>query len=158
MTQPNSSTAPGGYFRRDDRPPITPDSAPRPGAVDGPRLRRTVWPRAIISPRVWTTSEPGYPVAGSYVRTFWTAVLGPGAVADLLRLATAASRDRSLRRPPALSQLTVAGLARESAGHIEVRTVIPPLSSSQLMAMPPAIRRLHDQYTRRADRDRPSAA
>ncbi len=158
MTAPKPSTAPGGSFRRDDRPPIAPDSAPAPGAVDRSRLRRTVWPRPIISPRVWTTSEPGYPVTSSYVRTFWTAVLGPGAVADLLRLATAASRDRSLRRPAGLSQLTVFGLVRESAGHIEVRTVIPPLTITHLLALPPAIRRLHDQHLRQNDLDRPSAA
>jgi len=85
-------------------------------------------------------------------------VLGPGAVADLLRLATAASRDRSLRRPVGLSRLSVFGLVRESAGHIEVRTVIPPLTATHLMALPPAIRRLHDQHLRQSDLDRPSAA
>ena len=85
-------------------------------------------------------------------------MLGPGAVADLLRLATAASRDRSLRRPAGLSQLSVAGLARESEGHIEVRTVIPPLTTSQLLALPASIRRSHDQYVRQEGHERRSAA
>ena len=104
------------------------------------------------------SAEPGYPVAGAYVRTFWTAVLGPGAVADLLRLATAASRDRSLRRPIGLSQLSVVGLVREHEGHIEVRTVIPPLAASQALALPAAIRRLHDEHLRHNDADQSSAA
>jgi hypothetical protein len=107
---------------------------------------------------VWASSEPGYAVASPYVRTFWTAVLGPGAVADLLRLATAASRDRSLRRPAGLSRLSIAGLARESGGHVEVRTVIPPLTTSQLLDLPAAIRRLHDKYTREYNGDRWTAA
>jgi len=163
MTNSKHSAAPGGSIRRDDRPPIAPDSAPTPGAADRLRLRRTVWPRPIVSPRVWVspvwvTPEPGYPVTSRYVRTFWTAVLGPGAVADLLRLATAASRGRSLRRPAALSELSIAGLVREREGHIEVRTVIPPLSASQLVSLPPAIRRLHERYVRRAEQDRSSAA
>ena len=107
---------------------------------------------------MWSTSESGYPVASPYVRTFWTAVLGPGAVADLLRLATAASRGRSLRRPTGLSQLSVVGLAREVDGHIEIRTVIPPLTTSQLLGLPASIRRLHDQQTRREARNRSAAA
>ena len=158
MSNFKHSTAPGGSIRRDDRPPIAPDSAPTPGAVDRSRLRRTVWPRPVISPRVWISSEPGFPVAGPYVRTFWTAVLGPGAVADLLRLATAASRDRSLRRPTGLSQLTVAGLIREHSGRVEVRTVIPPLTTSQILALPAPIRRMHDQHIRQHDASRSSAA
>ena len=120
-------------------------------------MRRTVWPRPVISPRVWAPSGSGYPVASPYVRTFWTAVLGPGAVADLLRLATAASRGRSLRRPAGLSQLSVAGLARELDGQIEIRTVIPPLTTSQLVALPASIRRLHEEHIRQ-DLDRWSAA
>lgn len=142
-----NSAAPGN-IRRDVRPPITPDSAPRPGAVEGQahrRLRRTVRPRTVVSPLVWDSADPGYPVASDYVRTFWTATLGPGAVADLLRLATAASRGRSLRRPLSLSRLCVAGLARERSGRVEVRTVIPPLTPAQLRSLHPSIRRLHAQ-------------
>ena len=85
-------------------------------------------------------------------------MLGPGAVADLLRLATAASRDRSLRRPIGLSQLSVVGLVREHEGNVEVRTVIPPLTTSQALALPAAIRRLHDEHIRQNDLDQPSAA
>ena len=100
-------------------------------------------PRPIIAPAVWETDDAGHAANSKYVRTFWTAVLGPGAVADLLRLATAASRGRSLRRPVNLSLLCAAGLARHHDGRIEVRTTVPELSNHQLRELPPAIRRMH---------------
>ena len=144
MRTARDSTAPGATIRRDVRPPIAPDSASSPGAVDRPRLRRTVRPRAIVAPGVWETFEPGHGVTSAYVRTFWTALLGPGAVADLLRLATAASRGRSLRRPVGLSRLCVAGLAREHDGRLQVKITLPPLTARQLRALHPAVRRLHN--------------
>lgn len=161
------STAPG-HIRRDVRPPIPPDSAPQPGAVGGPgpdevydvraQLRRTVWPRPVVSPRIWHHDEPGHPAASRYVRTFWTAALGPGAVADLLRLATAATRGRSLRRPLGLSILCEAGLAREVGGHLEVRTVVPPVPGRTLRSLHPAVRRLHEEDHWRDEMKPPSAA
>lgn len=122
------------------------------------QLRRTVWPRAVVAPQVWVTDEPGYPAASRYVRTFWTAALGPGAVADLLRLATAAARGRSLRRPVGLSPLCEAGLAREHNGRIEVRTTIPPVSGPRLRGLHPAVRRLHEEPRWREEMEPPSAA
>ena len=158
MNTAKDSTAPGATIRRDARPPIAPDSASPPGAVDGSKLRRTVRPRKIVSPRVWATSESGHAASSAYVRTFWTALLGPGAVADLLRLATAASRGRSLRRPLSLSRLCAAGLAREHNGHLEVRVTVPRLTGNQLRTMPPAVRRLHDQPRWRDGLEYPPAA
>lgn len=122
------------------------------------KLRRTVWPRAVVAPRVWDTNDPGYPAASRYVRTFWTAALGPGAVTDLLRLATAAARGRSLRRPLGLSRLCEAGLAREVGGRLEVRTTIPPLSGPVLRVLHPAVRRLHEEARWLDELDPPSAA
>lgn len=98
----------------------------------------------MVAPEVWETFEPGHAVTSAYVRTFWTALLGPGAVADLLRLATAASRGRSLRRPVGLSRLCVAGLAREHDGRLQVKTTIPTLTVHQLRTLHPAVRRLHN--------------
>jgi len=103
-----------------------------------------VWPRPIVSPAVWETSDPGHAATSAYVRTFWTALLGPGAVADLLRLATAASRGRSLRRPLGLSRLCAAGLAREIDGTVEVRVTVPALTIHQVRSLPPSVRRLHN--------------
>ena len=112
----------------------------------------------MVSPVVWDSSDNGYPATSHYVRTFWTAALGPGAVADLLRLATAASRGRSLRRPLSLSRLCAAGLAREHDGRLEVRTVIPPLTPTQVKSLHPSIRRLHDAYQHEDLPEMPPAA
>ena len=118
-----------------------------PGAVEGrAKLRRTVIPRRTVQPVEWSEPQHGHPVASAYVRTFWTAYLGPGAVADLLRLATAASRGRSLLRPIHLSRLGAAGLVRQLADRVEVRTEIPQLEPHQVRALAPRIRRMHEDY------------
>lgn len=72
---------------------------------------------------------------------WWSALLGPGAVADLLRLATAAQRGRSLPRPVHLEHLARHGLVRPSGSHVEVVMAFP--------AIPPAwLRRLHPEIRR----------
>ena len=118
-----------------------------PGAVEGlAKLRRTVIPRRTVHPVEWSDPHHGHPVAGEYVRTFWTAYLGPGAVADLLRLATAASRGRSLLRPIHLSRLGAEGLVRQLADRVEVRTEIPQLNPHQVRELSPRVRRMHTDY------------
>ena len=89
-----SFAAPESY-RRNDRPPIPSDAAPPSGAVEA--LRATVHQRPFVRPELWsdTLSGLGYPHHHRYVRRYWTAVIGPGAVADLLRLAAAASASES---------------------------------------------------------------
>jgi len=83
---------------------------------------------------------PGYPPHHPYVRRYWTAVLGPGAVADLLRLITAARRGCSLREPLHLAELARAGLVRFEPGRVWVRDTVPPLSPPNLRRLPPALR------------------
>ena len=119
-------------------------SAPRSGAAASP-IRRTAKERSIITPIPWDWAEieNGYSPTHPYVRLYWTATIGPGAVADLLRLATAAARGRSLRRPTHLHVLVRAGLAHTHNGHVFVRTRIPPLSAVQVRLLPPDLRRRH---------------
>lgn len=103
--------------------------------------------RRLVEPEPWPDDDRvGYPSDHPYVRRYWTAVLGPGAVADLLRLATAAQRGRSLRRPVNLASLTRAGLVRHSDGRILVRTVIPPVPVGSVRRMHPVLR---DELMRR---------
>lgn len=132
-----SSTAPG--IPTDDRPPI--GAVPPPGAVEPyQRLRRTVHRRRHITPGVWL--EPGdYPFHHPYVRRFWTPILGPGAIADLLRLATAASRGRSLPRPVHLGDLARAGFVTEGECAVLVRVAIPCVPAELHHRLPPALRR-----------------
>jgi hypothetical protein len=81
-----------------------------------------------------------------YIRRFWTAAIGAGAVADLLRLATAARRDRSLRRPHSLPALIRAGLVRIVDHRLEVRTRVPLLPPPLVRRLPPRVRRDHERF------------
>ena len=130
-----------------DSPSSVVESAPRSGAAAGVQ-RRTARQRAVIRPLPWesaTVSTPSYSPTHPYVRLYWTATIGPGAVADLLRLATAARRGRSLRRPTHLHVLVRAGLAHTHNGQIFVRTRIPPLNNIQVRLLPPDLRRQHPE-------------
>lgn len=127
------------------------DPAPRSDAVASlpyVPLRPTVHQRPAIRPAPWldAISELGYPTDHPYVRRFWTSAIGPGAVADLLRLAVAARRDRSLPRPVHLHVLIREGLARCSNGLLFVRPTVPPLSVTHVLRLPPALRREHARY------------
>ena len=123
----------------DDRPPI--GAVPPPGVAEPYlRLRRTVYDRPRIVPAVWDV--PGdYPVADPYVRRYWTPILGPGAVADLLRLATAAVRGRSLPRPIHLVELARAGFVRATGSAILVRTSVPEVPPALRRRLPPMLQR-----------------
>ena len=135
------TAAPGNH---DSRPHVV-GSAPPPGAAANP-VRATARQRAIITPLPWQPTDPNiptYPVTHSYVRRYWTATIGPGAVADLLRLATAAQRGRSLRRPTHLHVLVRANLVHATQGHVFVRTRIPRLTPLQIRLLPPDLRREH---------------
>jgi hypothetical protein len=116
------------------------EAAPLSGAA-GPSPS-TVHRRPLITPALWTdaTEGLGYQPDHPYVRRYWTAVLGPGAVADLLRLITAARRGRSLREPLHLAELARAGLVRFEPGRVCVRETVPPLSPRHLRRLPPALR------------------
>jgi hypothetical protein len=123
----------------DDRPPI--GAVPLPGAAEPfQRLRPTVHERPIVTPQVWDDGI-GVPVDDPYVRRYWTALLGPGAIADLLRLATAAVRRRSLPRPVHLSQLARAGLVRADGAGLFVRIRIPEIPRGRYAGLAPPLRR-----------------
>ena len=135
------TAAPGNH---DSRPPVV-ESAPPPGAA-AKHARVTARQRAIITPIPWETSNPDivtYATDHPYVRRYWTATIGPGAVADLLRLATAAQRGRSLRRPSHLHVLVRSNLVHARLGQVFVRTKIPQLTTIQVRLLPPDLRRAH---------------
>jgi hypothetical protein len=88
-------------------------------------------------------TELGYSPADPYVRRFWTAVIGPGAVADLLRLAAAARCGTRIRRPTHLHILVGEGLVFVLAGRLLVRPTIPPLGPQHTRRLPPRLQREH---------------
>lgn len=128
----------------DSRPPVV--VAAPPSDVAAGLIRPTARQRAIITPLPWETTDPNittYPLSHPYVRRYWTATIGPGAVADLLRLATAAQRGRSLRRPTHLHVLVRSNLAHTTSGTVFVRTRVPELSPFHVRLLPPDLRRAH---------------
>ncbi|MEN8238807.1 MAG: hypothetical protein ABFR53_06345 [Actinomycetota bacterium] len=99
--------------------------------------------RPIVEPVLATTPTSGYSPSHEYVRRFWIAVLGPGAVADLLRLTAAAQSGRSLKEPVHLPALLAAGLAIRLHGSVIVNPTVPPVPAHLVRRMPPALRRAH---------------
>lgn len=93
----------------------------------------------MVRPRLWK-SPGGYPADHTYVRRYWTAAIGPGAVADLLRLIQAAKAQRSIRRPVNTPSLARSGLVVGQASGLWVRSTIPPLPLELLRRLPPALR------------------
>ncbi|MGI9665486.1 MAG: hypothetical protein ACR2N2_00055 [Acidimicrobiia bacterium] len=80
------------------------------------------------------------------MRTFWLPIVGPGAVADLLRLAAAAQSGRPLKMPTHLAVLAREGLAdRDDHGTIRVPSIVPMLSPTQTHRLPPRLRREHQR-------------
>ena len=105
-------------------------------------MRRTAQQRPFVTP-VPMRPAKGHPLTDAAARRWWSALLGPGAVADLLRLATAAQRGRSLPRPVHLGELARSGLVRFTGPRIEVVISYPPMPATWIRSLHPEIRREH---------------
>ena len=117
-------------------------AAPLPGAaVVRPTARR----RPLIGAVLWNDhlAELGYAPDHPYVRRYWTAALGPGSVADLLRLIAAARKGTPVRRPLHLADLMREGLAASDRGRVAVRPTVPPLPVALARRLPPVLRAEH---------------
>ena len=142
------------------RPPSREASIAPPGTVDSsqPRIRSdSVAPRATARLRpVVTVGHLDPPVGGveatdEYVRRFWIPLLGPGAVADLLRLTAAARSGRPLKLPVHTSLLARHGLVRRvRQDRLAVAPLVPMLSPGHVRRLPPRIRRDHQARLRMA--------
>jgi hypothetical protein len=93
----------------------------------------------MIKPRLWL-SPVGYPAHHEYVRRYWTAAIGAGAVADLLRLMQAAKRKKSIRRPINTPALVRSGLVVGHDNQLWVRSTVPPLPAEMLRRLPQSLR------------------
>ncbi|MCL1602173.1 MAG: hypothetical protein M3112_11695 [Actinomycetia bacterium] len=78
-----------------------------------------------------------------YVRRYWIPIIGPGAVADLLRLTAAAHSGRSLPEPVHLPSLLRARLVRRDADTLIVPDTVRPLDTNLVKRLPPSLRRTH---------------
>ncbi len=102
-----------------NRPPIKSAA----GHVDA-----LVRPTARVRPTVpvcLAERGDGLDPADAYVRKFWVAALGPGAVAELLRLVSAAQKGEDVRLPRHLPQLLRSELVHIREGSLAVAAKIP---------------------------------
>jgi hypothetical protein len=127
-----------GTLRRDARPPIEMDAAPAPGTAAG--RRPTVVPRGWVRAGFLTGSSRGHEPDDPAVRRFWTALMGPGAVADLLRLIAAAHNGRRVRHPLHLGILASEGLLAYRKDKVLVPRRVPFLSDGRLARLRPSLR------------------
>lgn len=120
-------------------PSIASHATPVPGAG--------VSPTVFIRPeyRVVRLAGPpdGVSVDDPYVRRFWVAAIGPGAVADLLRLVGVGRRKQTMRRPLYLHVLVESGLALVVGRVITVPDPLPVLPAFEVRRLPSYLRREH---------------
>lgn len=78
-----------------------------------------------------------------YVRKFWVAALGPSAVAELLRLVSAAGKGEEVRLPRYLPHLLRAGLVRIVDGTLAVDSLVPAVPAEMRWRFPPDVAAEH---------------
>ncbi len=88
-------------------------------------------------------SEDPYLPTDPYVRRFWTAVLGPAAMVELLRLSKAARSSVKVKEPLHLRGLLESGLARVDEGSIVIHERIPTVPARLVERLPVRLRREH---------------
>jgi hypothetical protein len=95
-------------------------------------------------------TESGLEVSDPYIRRFWVAALGPGAVAELLRLISAAGKGEDVRLPRHLPQLLRAGLVRIVDGNLAVEGRVPIVPAEMRWRFPPDVAAQHAAWLAKA--------
>ena len=134
-----------GSTGRDTHPPAI--HTPLPGAVTRPTVRARPW----ITPTQVPGDGLGFTPDSPYVRRFWTAAVGPTAVADLLRLTAAAGTATPLplpRRTPTLLELGL--ISRSGHDRFLVPDRVPVLPEHLVRRLPPRLKRVHPLWARAA--------
>ena len=88
-------------------------------------------------------STHGIEPSDPYVRKFWVAALGPGAVAELLRLISAAGKGEEVRLPRYLPHLLRAGLVTIREGTLAVGSLVPRVPREMRWRFPPDLAKDH---------------
>jgi hypothetical protein len=91
-------------------------------------------------------TETGIEPSDPYVRKFWVAALGPGAVAELLRLVSAAGKGEEVRLPRHLPQLLRANLVSVVDGILAVPERLPQVPLQLRWRFPPDIAMQHTAW------------
>jgi len=93
----------------------------------------------MVKPKLWL-APAGFPADHIYVRRYWTAAIGPGAVSDLLRLIRAAERAKAILRPIYTPALARYGLVVGDSRGLWVRSTVPALPPFLLGRLPAFLR------------------
>lgn len=122
----------------------TPSSEAAPGAdlVPTVRVRTAVRTRTVAGP------PDGMRADSVYIRRFWVAAIGPGAVSDLLRSIRAAKTKRGVLYPLYLHVLIQSGLAAFDGTTITVPNPVPLVPPHLVRRLPPRLRREHEIWLR----------
>ena len=123
-----------------NRPPI--DSAVGPA---GALVRPTAQVRPTVPVKL-IPCEHGIEPSDAYVHRFWVAALGPGAVAELLRLVSAAGKGEEVRLPRHLPQLLRAGLVSVVDGNLAVVERVPEVPVEMRWRFPPDVAASHTAW------------
>lgn len=99
-----------------------------------------------------TRSKGRFEPSDPYVRRFWVAAIGPGAVAELLRLVRAAREGEEVRLPRHLPTLLRTGMVTVKDGCLLVVDRLPPVPPELRWRFPPT---LAADHRRRIAPDRP---
>lgn len=101
--------------------------------------------RRLVRP-VPVAIDDGFEPDDPYVRRYWVAAIGQGAVADLLRLVVAARRKVLIPEPTFLSTLISEGLASAVWDQVSVPDPIPPLGAVARKRLAPSLRAEHASF------------
>lgn len=105
-------------------------------------VRPTARTRPDLPTRLQRVSN-GFPPDDPYVRRYWVAALGRGAVTELLRLIRAATDERPVALPTWLPALMRSDLVRVEEGVLVVADRIPPVPRPLQRRFPPGLREEH---------------
>jgi hypothetical protein len=91
-------------------------------------------------------SEGPFPASHPYIRRFWVAALGSGAIAELLRLVRAAEKGEEVRLPRYLPQLLRANLVSVTSNAIRVGNTFPAVPRELRWRFPPSLAGEHSRW------------
>jgi hypothetical protein len=99
-----------------------------------------------VVPVALEAGEGPFEPSDPYVRRFWVAAIGPGAVAELLRLVRAAAKGEGVRLPRHLPLLIRARLVRAESGGLVVVDRIPVVPAELRWRFPPSLAAEHGRW------------
>lgn len=111
----------------------------------GAPVRPTAQVRPTVPVRLRDSNHPFSP-SDPYVRRFWVAAMGPGAIAELLRLISAAGKGEDVRLPRYLPHLLRAHLVEIDDGVLTVETTLPAVPAEMRWRFPPHIAAEHSAW------------